>query len=95
MFWKVLAQTFVAIFLAELGDKTQMVVLLQSAQSKRWLAVSVGAVLGFALATLLAAVIGQVMGKALPEKPLKLVAGALFIALGIWVIIATLTAVEA
>ena len=90
MDWKIFFQTFAAIFFAELGDKTQMVVLLQASESKRWLVVSLAAVAGFALATLLAALLGQVVGKSLPEKPLKIVAGALFIVLGVWVVLAAL-----
>lgn len=84
--WAVVLQTFVLVFLAELGDKTQMAVLLQAGQSRQWIAVTLGAMLAFALATLMAALIGQLLGKSLPEKPLRLVAGALFIVLGAWII---------
>ena len=89
--WAVVLQTFVLVFLAELGDKTQMAVLLQAGQSRQWIAVTLGAMLAFMLATLMAAVIGQLLGKSLPEKPLRLIAGALFIVLGAWVIWTTLS----
>ena len=88
--WPLIVQTFVLVFLAELGDKTQMAVLLQAGQSRQWVAVTLGAMLAFALSTLLAAVVGGLLGKSLPEKPLRLVAGALFIVLGVWVIGTTL-----
>jgi putative Ca2+/H+ antiporter (TMEM165/GDT1 family) len=53
--------------------------------------VTLGAMLAFMLATLMAALIGQLLGKSLPEKPLRLVAGGLFIVLGAWVIWTTLS----
>jgi hypothetical protein len=37
MEWKVFASTFVAILLAEVGDKTQLATLTLAATSSRWL----------------------------------------------------------
>ena len=74
---------FVTIFVAELGDKTQLATMLFAAERKSpaliVFAASAGAlVLGAALSVLL----GAVAGKFLAQWPLKLIAGIGFIVIG-------------
>jgi putative Ca2+/H+ antiporter (TMEM165/GDT1 family) len=76
---------FVTIFIAELGDKTQMATLLFASERERspWMvfAASAGAlVLGSAISVL----IGTFGGRYLEHVPLKLIAGIGFIAIGAW-----------
>jgi putative Ca2+/H+ antiporter (TMEM165/GDT1 family) len=76
---------FVTIFIAELGDKTQLATLLFASERERspWMvfAASAGAlVLGSAISVL----IGTFGGRYLEHVPLKLIAGIGFIAIGAW-----------
>ena len=79
---------FVTIFIAELGDKTQVATLLFASerQSSPWIvfAASAGAlVLGAAISVLL----GTFGSRYLEHVPLKLIAGIGFIGIGIWSLI--------
>jgi putative Ca2+/H+ antiporter (TMEM165/GDT1 family) len=80
---KVFASTFLLIFLAELGDKTQLAVLALSAKEKTPLTIFVSAVVGFAAATLLAVVIGTIGAKYLPINLVEKIAAIAFIVIGI------------
>jgi putative Ca2+/H+ antiporter (TMEM165/GDT1 family) len=76
---------FVTIFIAELGDKTQLATLLFASERERspWMvfAASAGAlVLGSAISVL----IGTFGGRYLEHVPLKLIAGIGFIVIGAW-----------
>ncbi|MEI9932729.1 MAG: TMEM165/GDT1 family protein [Rhizomicrobium sp.] len=76
---------FVTIFIAELGDKTQIATLLFAAERERspWIvfAASAGAlVLGSAISVLL----GTFGSRYLEHVPLKLIAGIGFVAIGFW-----------
>jgi len=80
---KIFASTFLLIFLAELGDKTQLAVLALSAKEKTPLTIFVSAVIGFAAATLLAVIIGTIGAKYLPTAMIEKVAALAFIVIGI------------
>jgi putative Ca2+/H+ antiporter (TMEM165/GDT1 family) len=87
--WKSFAAMFAAVFLAEIGDKTQLATMLFSAegQTSRWVVFAASAA---ALVT--AAAIGVVVGAQFERfiKPhtLRIIAGAGFIVIGIWTIVA-------
>jgi Ca2+/H+ antiporter, TMEM165/GDT1 family len=72
------ASAFGLVFLAELGDKTQ---LLSMGFGARYplRTVMIGLTLGFATAGAIAALIGGVLGAALPAKPIAIVGGILFL----------------
>jgi putative Ca2+/H+ antiporter (TMEM165/GDT1 family) len=86
--WRSFAAVFVSIFLAEIGDKTQLATMLFSAegQTSRWVVFA-----GSAAALVTAAAIGVLAGGQVERfvKPhtLKIVAGIGFIAIGAWTII--------
>lgn len=80
---KVVLTTFLAIFLAELGDKTQLAVLTLSAESKKPLSVFIGAMMAFGLITLLGAFLGNLIIKFVPEHIMKKIAAIAFVAIGI------------
>jgi putative Ca2+/H+ antiporter (TMEM165/GDT1 family) len=83
MDWKLFASTFAAIFLAELGDKTQLATLsLAAGGSSRW-AVFTGAALALMATTALAVVLGEGLTRLVPPVWIRRGAGLLFIALGI------------
>jgi len=82
---KQLLTVFVTIFLAELGDKTQLATLLYATDRKlgRW-EVFGAATAALALSCLLAVLIGGQLGQWVSPKHLKIAAGIGFIAVGIW-----------
>ncbi|MCK4390483.1 MAG: TMEM165/GDT1 family protein [Desulfobacterales bacterium] len=83
---KVFLATFGMIFLAELGDKTQLATLSFSAESKSRLAVFLGSASALVLTSLLAVLLGAGLGRLIPANYVKTGAGALFILLGLWMI---------
>jgi len=85
--WRILASTFGLIFLAELGDKTQLAAIAMSAESKSPLAVFVGAVLALSLVTLIGVAIGGTVTKVIPARYIRMAAGALFILIGAFMLI--------
>jgi putative Ca2+/H+ antiporter (TMEM165/GDT1 family) len=76
MDFKTLFTTFGMIFLAELGDKTQLATFAFSANSPSRLAVFLGSA-G-------ALVLTGVVHKLIPPQMIKIGAGVLFIVLGVW-----------
>lgn len=84
---KVLMTTFGMIFLAELGDKTQLATLTFAAESKSRLAVFLGSAGALALTSLLAVAFGSVVGRFIPPHYIKIGAGVLFIVLGCWMLL--------
>jgi putative Ca2+/H+ antiporter (TMEM165/GDT1 family) len=87
MDWRVVVTTFGLIFLAELGDKTQLAAIAMTAESQAPLAVFLGAVLGLALVTLLGVAIGGTLTRVIPAQYIRMGAGALFIVVGAFMLI--------
>ncbi|MCF7908620.1 MAG: TMEM165/GDT1 family protein [Candidatus Omnitrophica bacterium] len=87
MDWKVFLATFGAIFLAELGDKTQVANLCLSAKSKSWLTVFVASVAAFAVVTLITVSLGNILCKYIHPEHIKYGSGALFIVIGILMLV--------
>lgn len=83
-FGAVFFTTFTTVFLAELGDKTQLAALLLSAESGRPLLVFVGASLALISSSLVGVVLGRWLARVLPPQQLERLAGILMIALGLW-----------
>ena len=79
---RILASTFLMIFLAELGDKTQVSIFALAANRKAFLSVFIGAAGALILTTLIAAALGAAIGRFIPEKVIKFVAGGVFIGFG-------------
>lgn len=84
MDWKTLVTTFTAIFLAELGDKTQLATLALTADSRSKLSVFVGSASALVATSLLAVLAGGLVARYVPPIWLKRGAGALFVVLGAW-----------
>jgi putative Ca2+/H+ antiporter (TMEM165/GDT1 family) len=78
LFWS----SFALIFLAEMGDKTQLATLTMSAGAKsRWM-VFAGAATGLVLTSLLAVLGGEVVSRWVPLTWIRRGAGVLFLVLG-------------
>ncbi len=82
MNWQVALSTFGLIFLAELGDKTQLVAISMVSKTKAPWAVMLGAALALCLVTLLAVVFGAALTRYVPESVLKRISAVAFIAIG-------------
>jgi putative Ca2+/H+ antiporter (TMEM165/GDT1 family) len=74
--------TFGIIFLAEMGDKTQLAAMTMSAQTKKPWAVFIGASLALAAVSALGIVVGGLLGDYLPLMWVKRVAAVAFIVIG-------------
>ncbi len=84
MDWKLLATTFGAVFVAELGDKTQLATLsLASGSSSRWV-VFAGSAMALVLSSAIATVAGEAVTRVVPPVWIQRAAGLRFIVLGIW-----------
>jgi len=82
--WKVALSTFVMIFLAELGDKTQLALFSFAAKTKASISVLVGGAAALFVTTALAVAFGDVITRYVPSGVMKWMAGCAFIAFGIW-----------
>ena len=81
--WTAFWTTFGTLFLAEMGDKTQLAVLTLTAQTRSPLSVFLGAALALALVSLIGVVVGSALGKYIPEDLIKKLAASAFIIIGV------------
>ncbi len=81
---KLIVSAFLTLFLTEMGDRTQFVVLAMSASTHKPWSVFLGALLGLAAALLLAVLLADVIGKFLPEVVLRKTAAVFCVAIGVW-----------
>ena len=83
MDWKLLFTTYAAIFLAELGDKTQLATLSLSASgSARW-TVFLGSSTALVTTSAIAVLGGELLARAVPPLWIQRAAGVLFVVLGV------------
>ena len=75
--------TFVTVFLAEMGDKTQLTTITLSSTTNKPLAVFLGSSIALILATLLGALAGGSIANLIPAFILKLLSGILFLIIGV------------
>tara|TARA_Y100001968_G_C19261053_1_gene669280 strand:+ start:106 stop:465 length:360 start_codon:yes stop_codon:yes gene_type:complete len=85
-FFSILITSFSTIFLAELGDKTQIATLTLSAQSGLPLIVFAGAALALISTSLLGVLIGRWIASNLPRQKFTLVSGIIMLSLGIYLV---------
>jgi Ca2+/H+ antiporter, TMEM165/GDT1 family len=84
MAWKQFLTAFSVIFLAELGDKTQLAVITLSASTKQPLSIFLGGSLAMILLTGIGSIAGEMVAKIVPEDVLSKIAAVLFVVIGIW-----------
>lgn len=85
-FWAVFSSTFITIFLAEMGDKTQLVTLLMSAESQSPWIVFAGAAIALISTSLLGVLIGYWLSKKLSPKTLDFFVAMLLLFITAWLI---------
>ncbi|MGH9907131.1 MAG: TMEM165/GDT1 family protein [Pyrinomonadaceae bacterium] len=86
MDWRVFLTTFGVIFLAEMGDKTQLAAMTMSAQSKKPWAVLIGSALALTVVSAIGGVVGSAIGNYLPLVWIKRAAAIAFIVIGILIL---------
>ena len=85
-FWKVFTLAFSSVFIAELGDKTQLLTGKLQATHKLPLAIFLGASCALIISSLIAVLLGDVLHRLLPEQCINDIFGMLFIFVGILMI---------
>ena len=80
---RVLFTTFGIIFLAEMGDKTQLAAMTMAAQTKKPWAVFIGASVALAAVSGLGVIVGSLIGDYVPLVWVKRTAAIAFIAIGV------------
>jgi putative Ca2+/H+ antiporter (TMEM165/GDT1 family) len=90
MEWKTFFTAFGVLFLAELGDKTQLAVITMTADSKSPLAVFLGASAALVLVSLLGVVFGALLGQYIPAEWLQRIVAVAFIVIGILMLLKVL-----
>ena len=83
MLLTLLLTTFITVFLAEMGDKTQLTTITLSSSTNKPLAVFIGSSTALILATLLGALAGSSIANLIPAFILKLLSGIVFLIIGI------------
>lgn len=87
MHWYIpLTVTFIAIFLAELGDKTQIMTISFSSRYHH-LPVFMGVIMGLGVITLLGIILGTILFEFIPIYWVKILSGLIFLFFGFWTII--------
>ncbi len=85
MDFKVLVTVFATVFLAELGDKTQLATLLFAADREvSKMTVFVGASLALVIAAGIGVLVGGLISQHINTRYLSYLAGIGFIGIGIW-----------
>ncbi|HHW03837.1 MAG TPA: TMEM165/GDT1 family protein [Thermoanaerobacterales bacterium] len=84
--WKTFTATFTLVFLAELGDKTQLSTMLMAAHNQSYLGVFLGASLALIANTVIGVYLGTIISKSLPVYYIHLGAGIAFIVIGLLLI---------
>ncbi len=82
MDWKLFASTFAAIFLAEMGDKTQLSTMTLAAGSSRWV-VFAGSALALVATSAIAVLLGEGIARVVPQVWMKRAAGIVFVVMGV------------
>lgn len=90
MEWKIFGTAFLTLFLAELGDKTQLAVITMSANTDKKIAVFLGASAALVVVTLLAVLFGGILTQYIPTEWLQRIVASAFILIGVLMLIGVL-----
>jgi len=80
--WRSAVATFLVIFLAELGDKTQLMVMSLSAKSRAPHMILLGAAAGLFASSIVAVWAGTTFLKAIPLRTIRFATGVAFVGIG-------------
>lgn len=80
--WKTIFTTFLLVFLAELGDKTQLSTMLLASKSKSIWYVFIGSACALVLSSLIGVLAGSVINKFIPANYIQICSSIAFIIIG-------------
>jgi putative Ca2+/H+ antiporter (TMEM165/GDT1 family) len=83
MDWNTTLSTFLVVFIAELGDKTQLAIVTQVCKYRCWLPVFTGGSLALIVVSAIGVIGGQVLGYLIPAMVLRVLAAVAFIGMGV------------
>ncbi|MBQ7190744.1 MAG: TMEM165/GDT1 family protein [Kiritimatiellae bacterium] len=88
MNWQLFFSTFLLVFLAEMGDKTQLTVLCQTAgNSSKWVVFTAGSI-ALVLATAIGVFAGTFLKRYIPDlRTIRIVSGTLFLIFGCLILV--------
>lgn len=90
MDWKIFGTAFLTLFLAELGDKTQLAVITMTAKTDSKISVFLGAALALIAVTLLGVLFGGVLTQYVPTEWLQRIVAVAFILIGVLMLLGKL-----
>jgi putative Ca2+/H+ antiporter (TMEM165/GDT1 family) len=90
MDWKIFGSAFLTLFLAEIGDKTQLAVITMTAGTDSKIAVFLGASLALIVVTLLGVIVGGVLAQYVPVEWLQRIVAVAFIVIGVLMLLGKL-----
>jgi putative Ca2+/H+ antiporter (TMEM165/GDT1 family) len=83
MDWKIFGTAFLTLFLAELGDKTQLAVITMTASTESKLSIFLGASLALIVVTGIGVLVGGILSEWVPTEWLQRIVASAFIIIGI------------
>ena len=83
MDWKIFGTAFITLFLAELGDKTQLAVITMTSSTESKVSVFLGAATAWVAVTLLGVLLGGVLSQYIPTEWLQRIVAVAFIVIGV------------
>ena len=90
MDWKIFGTAFFTLFLAELGDKTQLAVITMTASTESKLSVFLGAAAALVVVTLIGVLVGGILSEYIPTEWLQRIVAAAFIVIGVLMLLGKL-----
>ena len=86
--WRAFFTVFTTVFVAEIGDKTQLATMLFAGEAKvsRWVIFAASAS-ALTLAAALGVIVGAQLERFISPRTLKIVAGSGFVVIGIWTLL--------
>jgi putative Ca2+/H+ antiporter (TMEM165/GDT1 family) len=86
MDWKIFGTAFLTLFLAELGDKTQLAVITMTASTESKISIFLGATLALIVVTAVGVLIGGALSEWVPTEWLQRIVAIAFIAIGVLIL---------
>ena len=86
MDWKIFGTAFITLFLAELGDKTQLAVITMTSSTESKVSVFLGAASALVAVTLLGVLLGGVLSQYIPTEWLQRIVAVAFIVIGVFML---------
>tara|TARA_R110002072_G_scaffold534_6_gene4078 strand:+ start:253177 stop:253449 length:273 start_codon:yes stop_codon:yes gene_type:complete len=87
MDYSVFITTFITIFLAEIGDKTQFAAMAAASQTNSIYSVLLATVLALSLAGTLGVISGSLLSRFIDPVKMKYISGCAFIMMGAWILV--------